>query len=403
MHRSDNEVEAIDAHLGFLTAVRLPIYRSVPSGQRRSSLDLGGLGRALSDATGPGGAAPSYQVLIPVSQDKFADFIAGLLGASQTFEKVYRKAFELSHGQVENSFHLIDQRVKQQNEASLIEFSVRVGYDDDSSVLHASLGDFLAYSEVKPLVVTSLQLKWVYLIKFPDRSVPEKQTIELSFQIDGAVGLVHIDDGVHVVPRAARFLPAHIRTRIVHTARTWATDIDSLLEGHIKTLTRDVTGLRSWLCDHSGVVALTTGATFLVVFLVSTYLAADSFVEQQYASIQAFLQASPPPGTDDRVDKLLMLSVNGTWRRFGIVSVGMMIVAIPLAGLLAAWAATSAENAPSSFLLLSERSERRRKNLLQRAQRRWFHLAGALLSSVGSGLLANFLFRWLMDRWVLLT
>ena len=94
---------------------------------------------------------PDYAVLLPCTPDEFREFLSGLLGKPQTIEKSIYGVFEVPHDAVANTFHLVDQRIDQQNEATLIQFTVWIEYDDNSSVLLNSLQDFLTYSEVRPI------------------------------------------------------------------------------------------------------------------------------------------------------------------------------------------------------------------------------------------------------------
>src|SRR5712691_8863385 len=128
----------------------------------------------------PSGVGPKFAVMIPCAQEDFAKFISGLLGKRQTLSRLHRAPFDVSRKEIENTYHLVHQRVTQQNEASLVQFTVRIVYDDDSSVLLNSFDDFLHYNEIRPLASIGAHLSWTYLIRFPDRKSPEKQEIEVS-------------------------------------------------------------------------------------------------------------------------------------------------------------------------------------------------------------------------------
>jgi hypothetical protein len=86
-----------------------------------------------------------YAVLLPCTPDEFGDFVSGLLGKPQTIEKSIFGEFEVTRDAVANTFHLVNQRIDQQNEAPLIQFTARIEYDDNSSVLLNSLQDFGNY------------------------------------------------------------------------------------------------------------------------------------------------------------------------------------------------------------------------------------------------------------------
>jgi hypothetical protein len=74
-------------------------------------------------------------VVLPCEPDQFRDFIAGLLGRPQTIERALGGSLEVGRSEIESLYHLVEQRVSSQNEATLIQFTVRIVYDDNSSVL----------------------------------------------------------------------------------------------------------------------------------------------------------------------------------------------------------------------------------------------------------------------------
>lgn len=136
---------------------------------------------AQANQSGPiGSVREQYSVILPCTQEDFGNFVSGLLGQSQTIERIFRGTFEIGRQEIENTYHLLDQRICQQNEATLVQFTAKVVYHDASSILLNSLDDFLRYVEVRPLVSTSLHLSWTYLIRFRDKRFPEKQQIEMS-------------------------------------------------------------------------------------------------------------------------------------------------------------------------------------------------------------------------------
>ncbi|MCJ7482116.1 MAG: hypothetical protein MUO31_04040, partial [Thermodesulfovibrionales bacterium] len=176
--------------------------------------------------------ASRYQIILPCNQKDFGEFVSGLLGKPQTIERSFWGTYELTEDDIQNTYHLVEQRVHQQNDAVLIQFSLKVIYNDNSSVLHNSLQDFLLYREVRPLVPISIHLSWIYLIKFRDKSISEKQVIEMTF------GMPKDEPPIYLSYPSTRYhrYERLINIRISHTGRTWATDIESLLSGHVETL-----------------------------------------------------------------------------------------------------------------------------------------------------------------------
>src|SRR4051794_32955810 len=88
-------------------------------------------------------------ILIPFTADKLFDFICGLLAKAQVAEGQIIGNFDLEIADVENFFHLIDQRVQEQNQANLVQFTVKLLFTDGSSVLLPTLQQLQTYSEVR--------------------------------------------------------------------------------------------------------------------------------------------------------------------------------------------------------------------------------------------------------------
>jgi hypothetical protein len=63
-------------------------------------------------------------LIIPVDREHLGAFIGGLLGRPQTIEDSFNGPFDLDKISLENVFHLVHQRVKQQNKAELVQFNI---------------------------------------------------------------------------------------------------------------------------------------------------------------------------------------------------------------------------------------------------------------------------------------
>jgi len=190
------------------------------------------------------GQAPQYSVMLPCSQEDFGDFVSGLLGKSQTIERAFRGTFEVGHQDIENTYHLLDQRIHQQNEATLIQFTAKLVYQDASSVLLNSLDDFLHYVEVRPIISVAVHLSWTYLIRFRDKRVPEKQQIEMSIVAGHASRRLSSLEEAMFFFEGFHDSGGYIEIKISHTARSWGVDMESLLTGHVNTLLKDESPLK---------------------------------------------------------------------------------------------------------------------------------------------------------------
>jgi hypothetical protein len=93
-----------------------------------------------------------YGILIPCPQDEFASFLSGLLGKPQVAKGNFTGTFTVGLEELENFYHLLDQRVTEQNRGSLVQFTALISFDDGTSIELPSLADLKAYTEVRPSI-----------------------------------------------------------------------------------------------------------------------------------------------------------------------------------------------------------------------------------------------------------
>ena len=180
-------IEATDAYLDRIKrAGALNAFISVTGERARD------MAKRADEKLAKGENVKQYVVALPCEPEQFSSFISSLLGKPQTISKGYTGSFEITHQDIQSAYRLVCQRVSQQNQGTLIQFSVRLVFDDNSTVLLNSFEDFLGYTEVRPLVVTQAHLSWSFLVKFEDREHPEKQEIDLSFVASGAGGVLQL-------------------------------------------------------------------------------------------------------------------------------------------------------------------------------------------------------------------
>ena len=343
----------------------------------------------------------NFAVMIPCAQDEFARFISGLLGKPQSLERMHSAPFEVNRQGIENLFHLVDQRVRQQNDATLIQFTVRVIYDDDSSVLLNSFEDFRHYTEVRPLVSVGVHLSWTYLIRFQDRSVPEKQEIDVTFSAGAGGAIIRGSAPMPVIEALPWFGRGYITTQVKHTARTWGVDIDSLLEGHIKTLSRPETTIRQWISRQSGKFGVISAITFLAATTGAAYFSANHFLNDQLTRVQAFLQTgASTPSISDKLDFLLRLAAEGSWPRFAFMIGSFALLAIILSIVFGVLIESTADNKPYSFVTLTDKAEKRKESLLKKERRKWASFLGSLASGIAIGVASNAVFALSLAKWL---
>lgn len=325
-----------------------------------------------------------YGMLLPCTTETFAEFVSSLLGSQQTIERRFVGAFELTRLDVENVYHLIHQRVVQQNKASLVEFAVDILYGDGSSVRLTSLRDFQHYTEVRSLVSVGAHLTWVYLITFQDKATPEKQQIDLTFQA------ARRHDSDESVLTLLNISTGQIMFRIAHTARTWGVDLESLLAGHIDGLLKKESRTKSFIIRHSGKLGVIAALVTYLIVVFGSFLATRRFAAWQIDKIQAAtaLQVS------EKIDFMTARYAEGSWTQFTLLLTVFLLAALIGAIAIGIWVSDSGENRPSSFVLLSRKAEEERVEALNKRERRWLIFGASVLTSILSGFVANALFAW---------
>jgi hypothetical protein len=330
-------------------------------------------------------------VVLPCPPDQFRDFIAGLLGRAQTIETLIPGPFEVTKDNVENLYHLLEQRISSQNEATLIQFTARVVYDDNSSVLLNSLEQFMAYNEVKPLVSTGLHLSWTYLIKFQSKPFPEKQSVQVSFETSGRTSSFSGIGAVQVLWPESK----PIIVRIEHTDRTWGADIEALLIGNLELLKIQVGIARKLVNAFSGWIGAFCGFLAMALTLTATYKISDEFASVQIEKVAALKKAVASGSGDlisSQLDFVTNLVASGIWTRFSLFSAVLLIILLIGSVALAIIIGEMAHVVVPSFLLLTNRSAAYKVKELSKLQNSWYKLVGSFLAAMFLGVASNGLF-----------
>lgn len=344
-------------------------------------------------------ALQNTSVVLPCEPDHFRDFVAGLLGKPQTIGRVIGGPFEVRSTNVDSLYSLIQQRLTSQNEAELIQFTVRITYNDNSSVLLTSYEDFKNYAEVKPLISVGLALSWTFLVKFRNKRFPERQQIDLRFLTQGSI---HPRGRTTVYSAALieEILPiwsGYMELRITHTDRTWATDIDSLIAGHLELLRKDLIGLKRLVTDHAGKLGwLAFGmAASISGFGIWKITAGFADVMHGLLAIHGPTSTRTIEELGARIDTLTQFVANGGWEKFTFL--GFIYGVLALIGSIAIgiFVGTSADFSRPSFVLLTDKADELRVAALNRVERGPSKIVIGLIGSIVLSIIASFLFNLL--------
>ena len=341
----------------------------------------------------------STAVVLPCSTKDFGKFISSILGKPQTISNTVRGPFEISRDDVSSVHALLVQRVAQQNEAVLSQFTAKLVFSDDSSVLLNSIDDFLTYNEVRPISCMALHLSWTFLVKFNDRSYPEKQQIDLSFL--GGAGPPIIDRDMPVV-MFGESDTGFIAYRVSHTARTWGSDIDSLLSSHLKGVVDEIPKLRKWLAKNDVKIALLAFCALFFSSIIATFLTTASFVAKQKGIVSGFqLFGSSSTVSNKQMIFLLDTVASGVWERFLLMSGAFLLLSFVLSIGVAVWIGMTADNLPPSFLLLTKESEKRKKKILSKRRNKWLSFIISLIVGILIGICGNISYAMFFEKLII--
>jgi hypothetical protein len=292
---------------------------------------------------------------------------------------------------VENFFLLVQQRVSEQNNGQLIQFTVLIRFDNGTSVELQSLEQLHAYSEIRPVVSVGVGLTWVYLVSFRELSVPERQQIEVEISTDAEFSasprLLRMSLKEYQAARSAGILTY----RISHTARTWGADIENLLRTHIENIVIKETGLRQFVRKWDKVTRGVIAIAFLGGVLAGGKLLFDALSRRRYQEYYAItkLRLSPVDLLQHKID-WLSSNVTGPDSVVMIVGTGLFLVAAMLGSIfIAEWLIERGKAGLPSFVLLSRAAEKNRIENMLKYKNNWRTFLIGFFVAVGAGILGN--------------
>jgi hypothetical protein len=332
----------------------------------------------------------NYSVMLPCEPEQFKEFISGLLGKPQTITQQIRGIFVIAKQDLVNLNYLICQRVEQQNGGTLIQFTTRIVFDDGSSVLLNSLDDLKIYHEIRPVISTQVHLSWVFLLQFKDRTVPEKQVIDVSFTTGGGSTFSY-ERGEEIIVRGLSFLQSGTAAfRIQHTARTWGFDIQALLTSHLKSILVKESPIRAFIRDHSGKISSIAAGIFFTLAFITAYRAGLNLLTEQINAISKLKGLSVDVAS--KVDYILTSMSSGIWERYLIASIGYIILALVLSVTLGIFIGTRADTTKPSFILLSPQAELNKTSKLSEYNSKWIELIISMVVGLLTGIVGNYIY-----------
>ncbi|WP_265658718.1 hypothetical protein [Francisella philomiragia] len=329
-----------------------------------------------------------YKIALPCEPTEFSEFIGKLLGKPQTITKTIKGCFDVTKEDIKSTYHLVTQRVNQQNRSNLLQFRIKLVFNDSSTVMLNSFDDFCTYAEVRPLIVVQAHLSWIFLVQYQDKEAPEKQEIDLSFIVSskGMISIIDSDDFSLPVFSSS----SAVFFRIRHTARTWGADIEALLTGHIQNLLKNESTVKKIIRKHCTKVGFMFGFILFISSLVTCFYSANKARISQLDYIKDYIGNNI--STNQKVDFLLQLNANGFWGIYFFYVFIFIIMTFILSIFLTVWVTESASARRPSHILLTKKSEENKVTSNKKYERKWLSFVISLLVSIFASVLANVLF-----------
>lgn len=331
-------------------------------------------------------------VAFPATPEKIGKFISGLLGQPQTISREVSAVFDVDLSWFNHLNALIEQRIRQQNDAARTAFRAKIFYDDDLSRTIESVEGLQHFAETKKVRSTGIELHWAYVIKFPGKELPEKQEITLRVDEKGTLFVLRglQSSKIRETPSLGR-----IAYSISHTERTWGDDIETILRQEIELITKKT----KWYERYFENALMILGIIILIAgFLFPDYMN-DRLQTQALARLEPeILQVTDPKvfATLDAPKKLDLIAqfvnpanavpkVGITFRFFSAIA-GFFLLIMCLA-----WS----DIRPASHVVLTKESETHRKITLRKEQRRFLMIALSFAASIAAGVLGNYAYLYL--------
>jgi hypothetical protein len=329
---------------------------------------------------------------LPFNENQFKDFVTGLLGKPQTLTKKVSGNFEIYLKDLQNFHDLINQRITQQNNGHLIQLRTKIYFSDQSSVMLSSYDELLTYNEVKPVESVAAKMNWTYLIQFADKTVPEKQEIELNFITFPFQRIIAEDDDIPVVFYSA----GEIGILIQHTARSWAYDMEALLMNQINSIIKEESKIIRIIRRNYSTIGIVSALIFFLISLIGIYINIQSFNESELVNVQEFIKSSNQ-NIDKKINYILDYVARNEQNFYFIKSLSFIVLSAIIAIFLGVWVASLANIRRYSFVILTRKSVETKEKMDIKRKKKTLWFIFSLIISLISGIISNYLFNWISN------
>jgi hypothetical protein len=336
--------------------------------------------------------ASQEAVAFPATPEKIGKFISGLLGQPQTISREISAIFDVDLSWFNHIHAVIEQRIKQQNEAARTAFRAKIFYDGDLTRTVESVEGLQHFAETKKVRSTGIELHWSYVIKFPGKDLPEKQEITLRVEEKGTE---FVTIGLQPSKIRQTSTPGRITYSVSHTERTWGDDIETILRQEIELITKKT----KWYENYFESAFMILGLIFLVGgFLFPDYMN-DRLQTQALTKIQPEISQISDPQVFAKLDtsKKLDLIAQFVNPANAVPKVGIKyrIVSAVAGFALLSMCIFWSEIRRASHVVLTKEAELHRALVLEKEKRRFLMILISFAVSIAAGVLGNYAYLYL--------
>jgi len=317
--------------------------------------------------------------------------VAAILRSTAKNSKItfgaHRGTFDLEKRDVENFFHLVDQRVREQNSVAFENAEFCVYYNDGSSRRFAQIQGFIEYAETRRRYPTVVTIHMVYFLNFPDSTDHEKQEIDIAIRASEStsetIDMVEKDDHARMTGDKVQVTAGSddsqygvISYNINHSRISWGLDLEGHIRGHVESILIEPTKTDKLIRLAAGPLNLLT-TLFVGLYLVNLII--DGFFWFLFATDGA----SDPQQVIEIASTYL---INGNIAKYIVATLVVSFVFFVIfSGLVSRFVKSLYAPRPS-FLSLDEKDHQRKALRIGNYNRRWVKLAGLVMVNVVTGI-----------------
>lgn len=340
----------------------------------------------------------NVSVVLPLRKKDLGNFISNLLGQQQSISREVTSRFDIDHAWLVNLHELLQQRIKQQADSTLIDFVALIHFESGLKRTITTADSFKAYAETKKDDVVAVTLLWSYLVKFPGRPFPDKQEISFharvrreeryrleskkNFFVSFIIGSIHSESD-----------SSFITYEVSHTERTWGDDIESLLSNQVDQVTRHEGGITETVYNF---LRWSLAIAVFVLLLAFPIYYTSTNVSKVILDLNAQYQSIDTSSTSiDTLNKKLDIT-NSMIKAIGVKDRGAYLALIVfLAPFLSAFLLKISNRAIHSFIVLSNHDKLRREKLIKGEKNSAKLMIASYFLAILAGILGNYGYAWL--------